>query len=159
MKYRSKNRQKGVTLPEMGLYVGVLAVLGVVVAANWGNVQAGIKIEQAFAEIVKVMGAAQAYRAAPANSGSYTGVTVTVLENNGYNVRPFTTGTNQNTYGLTVAVVAAGTPAGSDATLTYQVGIAEDCEQLEARFQNTAGVKGTPACGTTTPITLTLTLE
>lgn len=159
MKCGKRQRQKGVTLPEMGLYVGVLAVLGVVVAANWGNVQAGIKTEQAFAEIIKVMAAAQAYRAAPANSGSYTGVTVTVLKNNGYNVKPFTTGTNQNTYGLTVAIVAAGTPAGSDATLTYQVGIAEDCEQLEARFLNTAGVKGTPTCGATAPITLTLTLE
>lgn len=99
MRYGTKKRQAGVTLPEMGLYVGVLAVLGVVVAANWGNVQSGIKIEQAFSEIVKVMAAAQTYRSAPANSGSFTGVSVTVLENNGYNVRPFTTGTNRTPTG------------------------------------------------------------
>lgn len=152
-------RQTGVTLPELGLYVGVLAILGVIIAASYGNVQAGIKVEAAYGEVVKLMSAAQAYRAAPARSGSYAGVSVTVLATDGYNVRPFTTGTAQNAYGLTTTVAAAGTPAGSDATLTYQVGIAADCEQLEERFNGVAGVKGAPTCGTAAPITLTMTLE
>ena len=69
--------------------MGVLAILGVVVAANWGNVQAGIRVEQAYAEVIKVMAAAQAYRAAPANSGSYTGVAIDDLSDDGYNVKPF----------------------------------------------------------------------
>lgn len=158
MKHAIGRRQSGVTLPEMGLYVGVLAILGVVVAAGWGNVQAGIRVEQAYGEVIKVMAAGQAYRAAPANSGSFTGVSVTVLETDGYNVRPFTTGTNENTYGLTVVIAAAGTPAGSDATLTYQTGIQEDCNQLIERFTNAPGVKGTPTC-TGTPIVLTVIVE
>lgn len=161
MKHGTKRRQRGVTLPEMGLYVGVLAILGVVVAANWGNVQAGIRVEQAYAEVIKVMAAAQAYRAAPANGGSYTGVTIDDLSDDGYNVKPFDDGVNENTYGLTIDIDPAGTPSGSDATLTYQIGISEDCAQLVERLTDAPGVKTTPTCGTVSTVanSLTVTLE
>ena len=158
MKYGRRNRQRGVTLPEMGLYVGVLAILGVVVAAGWGNVQAGIRVEQAYGEVIKVMAAAQAYRAAPANQGSLSGIGITALVTDGYNVRPFTDGTAENTYGLNIVIAASGTPAGSDALLTYQTGIQADCLQLIERFTNAPGIKATPAPACATG-TLTITIE
>ena len=156
MKYGRRNRQQGVTLPEMGLYVGVLAILGVVVAAGWGNVQAGIRVEQGYAEIIKVMAAAQAYRSAPANQGSLAGVTVTALVTDGYNVRPFTDGLDENAYGLDITIIQFGTPVGSDAQMTYETGIQADCLQLIERFTNAPGIKGTPTCATGT---LTVVVE
>ena len=153
------NRQSGVTLPEMGLYVGVLAILGVVVAANWGNVQSGIRTEQAFGEIIKVKAAAEAYRAAAAQAGSYTGVTVAELVDSGYNVEPLTDGADENVYGLDITVAAAGTPSGTDASLTYQFANQNDCEQVVDRLDGTTGVKATPSCTAATPSVLTVSLE
>ena len=142
----------------MGLYVGVLRSR-VVVAANWGNVQSGIRTEQAFGEIVKVKAAAEAYRAAAAQGGSYTGLTVQNLANSGYNVEPLTDGADENVYGLDITVVAAGSPAGTDATLTYQFATEEDCEQVVDRLYGTTGVKGTPTCTSATPSVLSVSIE
>ena len=153
------HRQSGVTLPEMGLYVGVLAILGVVVAANWGNVQSGIRTEQAFGEIVKVKAAAEAYRAAAAQGGLYTNITVEVLADSGYNVEPLDDGTDENAYGMDITIAAAGTPPDTDATLTYEFANEADCEQVVDRLDGTTGVKGTPTCTSATPSVLSVTIE
>ena len=48
---------------------------------------------------------------------------------------------NENVYGLTIDIDPAGTPSGSDATLTYQIGISEDCAQLVERLTDAPGVE------------------
>ena len=144
----ARNRKEaGFTLVELGIYLAVLAVVGAFVVTQWGNINSGLRVERAYAELERVKTAAEAYRSASANAGLYTGITMAALSTNGYNVEPFTTGTNQNTYGLTVAIAAAGSPAGTDATLTYGFDNTEDCNQMIQRFDaSVTGIKATPTC-------------
>ncbi|MDE0190151.1 MAG: type II secretion system protein [Gammaproteobacteria bacterium] len=150
------DRNRGVTLPEMGLYVGLLAIVGLFVVGQWGNIQSGVRAEQAYAEIVRVKTAAEAYRSAPAQAGSYAGISVEVLADNGYNVEPFTDGADENVYGLDVAVASS---SDVDASITYQFDVEADCEQLVDRLTDAVGVKGTPACSGTGPHVLTFVIE
>lgn len=150
------NRNRGVTLPEMGLYVGLLAIVGLFVVGQWGNIQSGVRAEQAYAEIVRVKTAAEAYRSAPAQAGSYAGIGVEELADSGYNVEPFTDGSDENVYGLDVAVAST---SDVDATITYQFDVEADCEQLVDRLTDAVGVKGTPACSGTGPYVLTVVIE
>lgn len=151
---RIRKTEDGFTIIELLIYVGVLAAFGLFLANQFGNVFTGTNLERAYAEIEKVRLASNAYRSSPRHQGLYTNITVTVLAEQGYNVLPFTTGENENTYGLTVAVVSAAGDA--DATLTYITDEPAACQQLVNRYTNIAGVKGDPACAGNT---LTLTLE
>ena len=150
------DRNRGVTLPEMGLYVGLLAIVGLFVVGQWGNIQSGVRAEQAYAEIVRVKTAAEAYRSAPAQGGSYANISVEELADNGYNVEPFTDGADENVYGLDVTVVSA---SDVDATITYQFDVEADCEQLVDRLTDAVGVKTTPACSGTGPHELEFNIE
>lgn len=149
-------RNEGVTLPEMGLYVGLLAIVSLFVVGQWGNIQSGVRTEQAYAEVVRLKTAAEAYRSAPSQAGLYTGVSVEVLADNGYNVEPFTTGTGQNVYGLDAALAPKGT---ADATVTYEFDVEADCEQLVDRLTGAVGVKTTPACTGDGPYELEFDIE
>jgi len=149
-------RNRGVTLPEMGLYVGLLAIVGLFVVGQWGNIQSGVRAEQAYAEIVRVKTAAEAYRSAPAQGGSYKDVSVEVLADSGYNVEPLTDGDDENVYGLDVGVVSKGDV---DATITYEFNVEADCEQLVDRLTGAVGVKGTPACSGSGPYELEFDIE
>ena len=148
---------KGVTLPELGLYVAALALVGVAVAAGYGNFQSGWRTEQAFHEIMKVKAAAEAYRSASAQGGSFAGISVNVLSDNGYNIEPLDDGDDENTYGLDITLAAAG--GGTDATLTYQFDGQADCNQVHDRLDGTTGVKTLPACTSATPSVMTMTIE
>ena len=151
-------KQGGFTLVELGIYLAVLAVVGAFVVTQWGNINSGLRVERAYAELERVKTAAEAYRSAAANAGLYTAISVTNLSDNGYNVEPFTDGDDENTYGLDVAIVAAGTPAGTDATLTYNFDNEEDCNQMIQRFDDSVtGIKTVPTC--TAAGLLTITLE
>ena len=156
---RGLAKARGVTLPELGIYVAALALVGVAVAAGFGNFQSGFRTEQAFYEVMKVKAAAEAYRSAAAQGGSFAGISVTVLADNGYNVEPLEDGNDENTYGLDVTIAAAGTPVGTDATLTYQFDSEEDCSQVEDRMDGTTGVKAVATSCTGTPVSLGLTIE
>lgn len=151
---RIARKQGGFTLVELGIYLAVLAVVGAFVVTQWGNINSGLRVERAYAELERVKTAAEAYRSASANAGLYAGITIQELSDNGYNVEPFTTGTNQNTYGLNVAI----TPASSDtdATLTYQFDNPEDCQQMIQRFDGVTGIKTTPTCSATDELSVTL---
>ncbi len=153
-------RQAGVNLMETIL---VLAIIGVIVGGAIALFDTGLGTanrKAALEEIQLVKAAAGAFRRAPARNGLYTGISVTVLDTQGYGVGQFTTGTNQNVYGLTVAVAPAGTPTGSDAELTYGFETAAACNQMVEQFTGVEGVKGTPACAAAAGVqTLTLTLE
>ena len=123
-------KEAGFTLVELGIYLAVLAVVGAFVVTQWGNINSGLRVERAYAELERVKTAAEAYRSASANAGLYTNIDITALSTNGYNVEPFTTGTNQNTYGLTVTIAPDGTPTGTDAELIYEFDNSEDCNQM-----------------------------
>ena len=154
---RMMRRDEGVTLPELGLYVAALALVGVVVAAGFGNFQSGFRTEQAFNEIMKVKAAAEVYRSAAAQGGSFTGITVEELSDNGYNVEPLDDGDDENTYGLDITLAVAG--GGTDATLTYQFDSQEDCNQVHDRLEGTTGVKTLPACTAASPSVMVMTIE
>ena len=149
-----KSGSAGYSIVELLIVLGIVAVAAIFVANIAGGAASGQRLERAFSEIQMVKSAAESYRSAPARAGLFTGVSVTALSGRGYNVEPLTTGTNQNAFGLTIAIAPAA--AGADATLTYATDNAEDCNQLIDRFTNIAGVKGTPACASNT---ITITLE
>lgn len=149
-----RRTKQGFTLIELLIYVGVLASAGVFIVTQFSNVTSGSNLERAFTEIEKVRIAAQAYRAAPRRQGSYNAISMTQLSVQGYNVRPFTSGVAQNAYGKNITIAAAA--SGADATIVYQTGENQDCQQLLERYTNSIGVKTPLACATTN---LTMTLE
>ncbi len=154
MRERTRARQAGYSLMEMLVVFGVIAIAVAFVAVIGGTLGSGQKVQNAYSEIQLVMRAAESYRRAPSRNGLFTGLTVTALSTRGYNVEPFTSGTNENTYGLTVT--AAPAAGGADATITYATGEQADCLNLVDRFDTLPGVKVTPTCTTGT---LTITLE
>lgn len=140
--------QKGVSMIEILLWLAVFASVALFAANQFTNVNAGALIERAYAEIEKVRTAAQAYRSSPRRAGSYVGISVEVLATQGYNIRPLTNGTGENAYGRNITLVSDND--GADATLTYETGVEEACQQLIERFTNAAGINGTPSCATGT---------
>lgn len=148
--------QRGLTLIEILVWVGILAAVGVFAATQFADIRATQRTEQAFQEITRLVGAAASYRAAPANAGSYENISVTRLVDRGYIGSGYSDGANENAFGLTVSVASANSHG--DATVTYATGNADqtECLQLVDRFTDMTGVKGDPSCTTGT---LTLTLE
>ena len=140
----SKRNQSGLTIVEVAVVLGIAAVLAVFVAALASSVTSGQRVEQAFTEIQMLKTAAETYRRSPAQRGAFTNITIQRLSDRGYNVEPFTSGVNQNAFGMTIAIVP--TAGGADAEITYELDNPEDCLQLVDRWSNIAGVKGTPAC-------------
>ena len=155
---KGSRRIKGFTLLELGIFVAVLAIVGAAIAVNWGGVQSGIRVERAYSEVERIKTAAATYRGTSAQRGLYTNLAVQRLSDRGYNVEPFTSGTSQNAYGLTVAIAPA--VGATDATLTYQLDNDDDCNQLIDRYTNVTGVKTTPTCpGAASLFTFTMTIE
>jgi len=145
---------RGFSLVELLVVLGIVALAAVFVANLAGTAESAQKVDRAFTELRIVKNAAQSYRTSPAQRGQFTNISITQLATRGYNVEPFTTGTNENAYGLTITVAPAA--AGADGTITYATDNAADCNQLIDRWTNITGIKGTPVCATNT---LTLTLE
>ena len=146
--------QKGFSLMELIIVLGVIAVAGAFIAVFAGGATSGERIRAGNSEIEGVVRAAQTYRRSPAQRGLFTNITIQRLSDRGYNVEPFTSGTNENAFGLTITIAPAA--GGADATLTYATDSTADCNQMIDRWTNIAGIKGTPTCATNT---LTLTLE
>lgn len=153
--FRSGRRQAGINLGEMAL---VLAVVGALLGAGlalYNTVSASANRKAALEEMQVVIAAAREYRNAPARNGLYTGISVTVLNTQGYQDM-FTTGTAQNFYGMNVTVAAAGTPSGADATLTYGFDSSGACQRMLQEFSGAQGVSGTPTCSAANVLTVTL---
>ncbi len=154
MEIKRRDREGGYSLMEMLIVFGVIAIAVGFVAVIGGTLGSGQKVNQAYSEIQMIIKAAESYRRAPARRGLFTGLTMTALSTRGYNVEPFTTGTNENTYGMTVT--AAPAAAGADATIVYTTDEAADCLNLVDRLDTLPGIKVTPTCAAGV---LTVTLE
>jgi len=147
-------RTRGISMMELLIWLAVFAGVAVFVSSQATNLFGGATVERAYAEIEKVKTAAETYRRSLVQAGLYTNISITRLATRGYNVDPLTTGTNQNTYGLTVAIASAA--ANTDATLTYELGNVPDCTQMIDRFTGMPGIKTAPACSAAGLLTMTL---
>lgn len=143
----------GLTLPELLIYVAILATTSIFLATQFANLTAGTQLERGFTEIEKIRAAAIVYRSSPRHIG-YTGVSISALASGGYNIKPFSTGTNENTFGRSVTIMP--TQNNTDATLTYETDSDSACQQLIERYTGVQGVVGAPTCASDT---FTLTLE
>lgn len=152
-----RRRMTGITLPEMGAYVGMLALVGLVVVGQQAGLFGGARIEHAYAEIVRVKVAAEAYRSMPSNNGKYTNVDVEELADNGYNVGSLEDGTGENVYGLDV--VLAPKNSNTDVELKYTLGSQEACNQMIQRWEDQIGIKGTPTCAAASPWVFTMMID
>jgi len=150
----TETKRRGYSIVELLVVLGVIAAAVLFIAGITGTATSAQLVDQAYNEVQLLKMAAQSYRRAPAQAGTYAGISISVLNSNGYN-QPFTTGTNQNAYGLSVTLAPAGA-GGADATITYATEDTESCNQLRQRFLNTAGVKTLPLC---TAGSLVMTLE
>ncbi len=134
-------REKGLTLPEMLVWLGVFAVVGAFVAVQGGGILSGTRLEQANQEVQSVILAAQTWRSL---KGNYTGISIEELENNGYNVSFTLDGVNGvNLYDENVAIASA---TAQDAEITYVTTAIKDCNQLKDRIELLPNITG-EACG------------
>ena len=136
-------KQRGFTLIELLIFLGVLAVVGVWVATQGSNVLSGSKTERAYQQIDAIMKAAEEYRQQPSRRGSFAGISIQNLVNEGYPLDPLTTGTSQNVYGMTVTITSSGNV---NAQLLYTTPSTQDCNQLDQRFTNSSKLQTAPTC-------------
>lgn len=139
-----KINQRGFTLIELLIFIGVLAVVGVWVATQGNNVLTGSKTERAYQQIETIMKAADSYKNSPARRGSYEGISITQLVDLGYPMEPFSTGVNQNVYGLSASISGNSVWA----IITYATPEPRVCEQLRTRLTNLTNrsVGNQPTC-------------
>ena len=144
-------REKGLTLPEMLVWLGVFAVVGAFVAVQGGGILSGTRLEQANQEVQSVILAAQTWRSL---KGNYTGISIEELEDNGYNINfSIVSPDGVNLYDEAVKIASA-TP--QDAEITYVTTSTTDCEQLKDRVELLPNITG-EACAAAT-FTLTFDL-
>ena len=137
-------REKGLTLPEMLVWLGVFAVVGSFIAVQGGGILSGTRLEQANQEVQSVILAAQTWRSL---KGNYTGISIKELEDNGYNVNFTVDGVNGvNLYDENVAIISA---TAQDAKITYVTTSTTDCEQLLDRVEILPNITGED-CATVT---------
>ena len=135
-------REKGLTLPEMLVWLGVFAVVGAFVAVQGGGILSGTRLEQANQEVQSVILAAQTWRSL---KGNYTGISIKALEENGYNVSFTVNGVNGvNLYDENVAIISS---SAQDAKITYVTTSTTDCNQLLDRVSLLPSITGA-ACAT-----------
>ena len=146
-------RSSGLTLPELLIYVAILATTSIFLATQFANLTAGTQIERGFSEIEKIRAAAIVYRSSPRHT-NYTGISISSLATGGYNIRPFSDGANENAFGR--SVIIAPTQNNADANLTYETDNDTACQQLIERYTDVQGIASTPTCAGDT---LTLVLE
>ena len=144
-------REKGLTLPEMLVWLGVFAVVGAFVAVQGGGILSGTRLEQANQEVQSVILAAQTWRSL---KGNYTGISIKELEDNGYNVSFTLDGVNGvNLYDETVGIASA---TAQDAEITYVTTSTTDCNQLLDRVELLPNITGAACAAATYTLTFDL---
>ncbi len=138
-----KRREEGLTLPEMLVWLGVFAVVGTFIAVQGSGILSGTRLEQANQEVHSVILAAQSWRSL---KGSYTGINIKELEDNGYNINFQLNGNNGvNLYDENVIIASSAAQA---AQIRYVTTSEKDCNQLKARVEILPNITG-ETCGST----------
>ena len=144
-------REKGLTLPEMMVWLGVFAVVGSFIAVMGAGILTGTRLEQANQEVQSVILASQTWRSL---KGNYTGISIKELKDNGYNVNFSLNGVNGvNLYDENVEIASS---SAQDAKVTYVTTATTDCNQLLDRVKILPNITG-EACAAAT-FTLTFDL-
>lgn len=158
--HRIPRRQRGLTMTEM---LGALAVVAILIAVAVPFINGAIaktRLQQAYVEINDLLIAGEQYRAQNGGYGTgATAVTVTRLVSRGYLTRPdVTDGTNENVYGLSMAMATAA--GGDRATVTYGFPDGEACLQMRDALDDnarlTVSATDATACPATNVLTFTL---
>ena len=137
-----QTKQGGYSFIEIGIGISVAAILLV------SGIQAGVgyfaevTLNKATNEGSKIVAAMRVYQA---NTGSYAGMSMTVLSENGYGVEPFSDGAGENAYGLDVDVDPAA--SNQDGAMVFSTDTAAHCLQFVSRIRNLDGVKSA-SCAT-----------
>ncbi len=130
-------KEKGLTLPEMLVWLGVFAVVGSFVAVTGSGILSGTRLEQANQEVHSVILAAQSWRSL---KGNYTGINIKELEDNGYNINFDLNGNNGvNLYDENVVIASSAAQA---AQIRYVTTSDKDCEQLKIRVEILPNITG-----------------
>lgn len=148
----AKRMQRGLTLLELLIYLATLALVTVFIAEQRENIESGIEKEQAYFEILKLKEAAKVYAVV---NGNYTGISMTSLVDGGYNVEPYTDGTNQNVYQLDITIASS---SARQATITYEFPDEDKCGLAISRANIDDAFFGTPACTAGPPAVFTATI-
>lgn len=153
-------RQEGFTLIEMLVTAAIIAVFAIMVIPRVTGIMASNNRTVAQGEIEAFITAAQRWRTA---KGDYDDLAdIEALTADGYGVRPFTDGVNENVYGLTVALATDG---GDDATLTYTFPDLAACVPVMDGLTDAdgdparEGLAAVTACTAAEPSVLVLTVE
>lgn len=155
-----RGRQEGFTLIEMLATAAIIAVFAVLVIPRVTGIMASNNRTVAQGEIEAFIAAAQRWRSA---KGDYDDLAdIDALTADGYGVRPFTDGVNENVYGLTVALAGDG---GDDATLSYTFPNRAACAPVMDGLTDAdgdparEGLVAVTACTAAEPSVLVLTIE
>lgn len=159
----SAKERRGYSVTEITISIVLIAILvGIVVNAFVGT-QDTANRTAAIGEINTLLSSARAYRQSFAQAGTYTGITVEALSDNGYTIGTVTPD-GVNIYGLeTTLAPSTGAGAGSDALFTYEFPSQAPCLAVQDLYTDgtdyVTGIKAHTACADATPSVLNLTLE
>lgn len=140
---KNTNKQRGLTLPELLIWLGVLAGVGSFIVVQGSGILTGTRVEQANQELNGIILAVQSYRNL---NGNYDGISIKELDDNGYNINMKISGNNGvNVFNELTSV----TPSGGNrvATVAYPTKDDDTCNQLLKRMEQLDSV--TPSCGGT----------
>ena len=133
----AKRGQRGFSLVEVGVFLGIVAIVGIALAPQIGGMFDKNNINQAQTQMTHLVLAAQEYRNI---NGDYLSISITELHNRGYQVSPFGTGTAaKNAFGITGVQITPDN-TGATADLTYPTGEEELCKQTSDRITLLDGV-------------------
>ena len=151
---KTLSRQRGVTLPELLIYIGVITLIGVFFLARGAGIIGSTRLEQAHQELQAAIIASQIWRSV---KGDYTDISVENLVDGGFSLHGFTDGAAENAYGADLIITPA--TGNGDAEVDYQTDTAPACEQLEVRIVGVPGIKSTPAPDCTAAFLLEFTID
>ena len=156
---RPTSRESGMSMLEVSIGAGILAILAVFIMIQMGEGVESVNSTRAIAEINSLMGSSRNYRNQFAQAGSYTGITLQKLIDAGLPTGGIVT---DNVYGETVTI--AGTNSNADALITYPTGDSDTCDALINYFARTSGgtttyIKGVQAAACNPADTLTVTVD
>ncbi len=134
-------KQQGFGIIQMVLVMAV-ASMGAYIAISTGvRLMSSVKSNGAVTEVMLLASAGQQYRQV---NGSYTGISVTALATNGYNVGSLATGTGDNVYGMNSAMASAS--SNTDVRLSYAADDRPSCNVIRQRVTSFDGYKSGAAC-------------